>query len=112
MLRKSGSTIVIQFEAFDAEKMPFDDARFDAIFFCGVLHHIEERCRTDVMNECIRTMKPHGVICILEPNHNAIKIVKEHIPSHPDPADPNMYTEPRTLSNEIIAGDFFERLYL
>lgn len=106
--QKVGVDHLIRFEAFDAEKMPFENGRFDTIFFCGVLHHIEEGYRKDVFHECIRTTKPEGIICFFEPNHHAMKIVRKHIPSHPEPADPNKYTDTRTLVGEKVDGNFFD----
>ena len=101
----------IRFEAFDAGNMLFDDARFDAIFLCGVLHHIDEQSRIDVMNECFRTVKVGGIVCFLEPSQNGMRIIKEHTPSHPDAADPDMYVrgyvQKQAVSTERIDGTFF-----
>jgi ubiquinone/menaquinone biosynthesis C-methylase UbiE len=65
---------LITFKAFNAEKMPFEDNLFDAIFIQGALHHIDDM--GSAFNECIRTIKEKGVICILEPSRNGIKIVR------------------------------------
>ena len=80
---------LITFKTFDAEAMPFEDKLFDAIFILGALHHIEDKQMA--FNECLRTIKKGGVICILEPTPMGVKIMRKRIPSHPDAVDPRDY---------------------
>lgn len=72
--QKVGVNHLIEFEAFDSQEMPFDDNSFDAIFFFGVLHHIDEHYRVKALQEAVRTSKPNAAICFVEPNKNGIKI--------------------------------------
>jgi len=95
---------LITFKAFNAEKMPFEDNLFDAIFIQGALHHIDDKGST--FNECIRTIKKDGVICILEPSRNGIKIIRRHNPSHPDAVDPRDFSGESPV--EIKKGDMFD----
>ena len=106
--RKTGVDHLIRFEAFDAENMVFDDALFDAIFFSGVLHHIDEKFRTQVMNESVRAAKSVGVICFFEPKQKGMKVIKDFYPSHPAPADPTMYMLGCNVTNETITGEFLD----
>ena len=106
--QKVGVDHLIKFKPFDAHNMLFKDNSFDSIFFFGVLHHVDEELRTKVMEESVRTAKPNAVICLLEPNQNGMKMVKQHDPSHPEPADPNKYIEGLRLSPEKMEGSFFD----
>ncbi|MBW1851603.1 MAG: class I SAM-dependent methyltransferase [Deltaproteobacteria bacterium] len=106
--QKIGVDHLIKFKAFDAQNMLFDDNTFDAIFFFGVLHHIDEKFRTKVLKESLRTAKPNAVICFLEPNQNGIKIAKQYYPSHPEAADPSEYVQGLSLSLQKMKGNFFD----
>jgi ubiquinone/menaquinone biosynthesis C-methylase UbiE len=99
---------LIKFKAFDARDMPFEHHTFDAIFFLGSLHHIDQAYRIRVMEECIRISKSHAIICFLEPNQKTIEMLKEKLPSHPEAADPNKYVQGLNLASRKIKGDFFE----
>lgn len=106
--QKVGADRLIKFEAFDSQEMPFDDNSFDAIFFFGVLHHIDEDFRAKVLQESVRTSKPNAVICFFEPNKNGIEIIKEHDSSHPEAADPDGYSQGPDLSLQKKEGIFFD----
>ena len=87
---------LITFKAFDAEKMPFDDNSFDAVFVLGALHHIDDKF--SAFKEFYRITKLNGVICIFEPTSNGIKLIKKGDPSHPDAVDPRIYANNYDLS--------------
>jgi ubiquinone/menaquinone biosynthesis C-methylase UbiE len=106
--QKVGVDHLIKFKAFDGHNMLFDDNSFDSIFFFGVLHHIDEKIRTKVLKESVRTAKKNAVICFLEPNQNGMKLAKEHNPSHPEPADPSKYVQGLSLYLQKIEGSFFD----
>ena len=95
---------LITFKPFNAEEMPFEDKSFDAIFIFGALHHIDDDA--SAFKECYRTIKPEGVICILEPTPNGIKIIRKEFPSHPDAVDPRDYAKEFPLSVEIKENFF------
>src|SRR6056297_872637 len=48
---------LITFKPFNADSMPFEGQSFDAVFFMGVLHHIEEKNRYLVLQESYRVSK-------------------------------------------------------
>jgi SAM-dependent methyltransferase len=106
--QKVGVDHLIEFKAFDAKDMPFEDDTFDAIFFLGSFHHIEEDSRVKVFLECIRTSRAGALICLFEPNQNCIKIIKELDPSHPEAADPNDHAGGLGLESQTIEGSFFD----
>ena len=99
---------LIQFKAFDAKDMPFEHNSFDAIFFLGSFHHIDEADRVTVLQECIRISKPNAIICFLEPNQKGIQRIREKHPSHGDAADPNEYIQGLNLASRKVEGTFFD----
>lgn len=50
-----------------AERLPFPDARFDAITACFVLHEMPPRYIAQALRECRRVLKPGGLLSICEP---------------------------------------------
>jgi len=99
---------LIRFKAFDAKDMPFERHTFDAIFFLGSFHHIDNDHRCGVLKECIRVSKPRAIICFFEPNQNAIKIIKDNDALHPSAANPEEYIQGIHLASKKIEGDFFD----
>ena len=99
---------LIRFKTFDAKDMPFENNTFDAIFFLGSLHHINREYRPHVLQECFRISKSNAIICFLEPNQKAMKMIKEKKPSHPDAADPNKYIQGLNLTSRKMEGPFFD----
>jgi ubiquinone/menaquinone biosynthesis C-methylase UbiE len=99
---------LIQFKAFDGKDMPFEYNTFDAIFFMGSLHHIDEEYRVGVFKECIRISKSNAIICFLEPNQKGIEKIRERHPSHGDAADPYEYVQGLNLASRKMEGAFFD----
>jgi len=99
---------LIEFKAFDAENIPYDDSSFDAIFSLGTFHHIAESNRKKVLQEINRITKFQAIICFFEPNQKAIKMIRESDASHPDAADPNEYIQGINLKSRKIEGSHFD----
>ena len=99
---------LIEFKAFDAKDIPYDDRSFDAIFSLGTFHHIDESNRKKVLQEFIRITKFDAIICFFEPNQKAIKMIRESDASHPDAADPNEYIQGLNLKSRKIEGSNFD----
>ena len=99
---------LIEFKAFDAKDIPYDDRSFDAIFSLGTFHHIDESNRKKVLQEFIRKTKFNAIICFFEPNQKAIKMIRESDASHPDAADPNKYIQGLNLKSRKIEGSNFD----
>jgi len=106
--KKVGVDHLIEFKSFDAKDMPFEDNSFDAIFFLGSFHHVEEDARDKVLQECARISRAGAVVCFFEPNQNCLKIIMEVDPSHPEAADPNDHAAGLDLESETIAGTMFD----
>jgi len=98
---------LITYKPFNAEKMPFEDNSFDAIFISGALHHIEDE--QTAFNESVRVLKSNGIICIFEPNPRALAFVRENkFPEHPDASDPRNYNKESKLLVEIKKTSFYD----
>lgn len=98
---------LITYKPFNAEKMPFEDESFDAIFLSGTLHHIDNG--QVAFSESVRVLKPGGIICIFEPNSRAIDIIRDSkFPNHPDAVDPREYNRKSQLSVEIKKTNFYD----
>jgi 2-polyprenyl-3-methyl-5-hydroxy-6-metoxy-1,4-benzoquinol methylase len=54
----------IKFQYFDAQDLPFEDKSFKSIFLYDSLQHIQNR--ELAIKECIRVLKPEGMIVIIE----------------------------------------------
>ena len=105
---KIGVDHLIEFRNIEGENIPFEDNIFDAIFMLGSFHHIDEHNRIKVLQECIRTTKQTGVICIFEPNQKGIEIIRGKHPSHPDAADLSQYTKGLYLKKMQKNGELFD----
>ena len=96
---KAGVLDRIRFEAFDASKLPFESEAFDAVFFFGVLHHIDENVRSEVFSEALRVSKENGVVVFFEPRTAMLEKIWTEDPDHPLAANPSQY-----LPNDRIRG--------
>lgn len=94
---------LITFEPFDAEKMPFNDGYFDAVFIMGSLHHIKNK--KAAIKESLRVIKSDGLICILEPSQKMLQLIRKEVPTHPDIVDPRDFVEKSLV--EQIKGEFY-----
>lgn len=94
----------IRFEHFDASDMPFEPESFDAVFFFGVLHHIDELLRSDVLRESLRVTKQGGAVVLFEPREDWLKKMWENDPGHPAAAIPSSYLSDPDIRERHIAG--------
>ena len=99
---QAGVSDKIRFEAFDASKLPFETAAFDAVFFFGVLHHIDESARGEVLREALRVSKENGAVVFFEPRKEMLKKLWVDDPGHPLAANPSDYlSDQGTLEHRI-----------
>ena len=89
--KKAGVLDKIRFEAFDASNLPFESEAFDAVFFFGVLHHVNEHLRGDVFREALRVSKQHGAVVFFEPRMETLQILWVDDPGHPLAPNPSDY---------------------
>lgn len=85
---KAGVGDRIRFEHFDAANMPFAAGAFDAVFFYGVLHHVPEDQRSEVLREAFRVAKQDGVVVLFEPRAELLQRLWRDDPGHPRAAEP------------------------
>jgi ubiquinone/menaquinone biosynthesis C-methylase UbiE len=104
--RKADVLERIRFAGFDASRLPFECEAFDAVFFYGVLHHIDAQQRADVLREAQRVAKRGGVVVFFEPSQKMLEIVRMDDPEHPDAADPFKYAVDGEVEKRLIAGTF------
>ncbi|MFX0073213.1 MAG: class I SAM-dependent methyltransferase [Candidatus Hermodarchaeota archaeon] len=90
---------LITFKPFNADNLPFKDKSFDGIFMFGSFHHIDNKKAS--IEECLRTIKPNGVIFIIEPNNDIINLIQKRIPTHPNGADPRDFMENLQINVEV-----------
>ncbi len=94
----------IRFEAFNASQMPFDPNTFVAVFFYGVLHHIDEAERAAALREALRVTGPNGAVVIFEPTQDTLRQIWSNDPGHPLAASPALYTAGLDVSEQKLTG--------
>ena len=98
----------IRFQAFDASNMPFASGAFDVVFFFGVLHHIAEELRTDVVREALRVSKANGSVVFFEPRRQMLERLWVNDPDHPLAANPSNYLADATVRERRLEGAFMD----
>lgn len=63
----------VRFLQGTAERTPFQDARFDGIAVCFVLHEVPPKYVTRCLNEFRRLLKPQGLLAICEPSASQLE---------------------------------------
>lgn len=56
----------INFLQGNAEELPFKDQRFDAVTCSFLFHELPQKNRQNVLRECLRVLKPGGVISLVD----------------------------------------------
>ena len=105
---KAGVRDRIRFEAFDAGHMPFAPESFDAVFFFGVLHHVDEAARADVCREALRVAKRGGAVVFFEPRKEMLERLWVDDPDHPHAANPGDYVAAADVRQRRTAGKFMD----
>jgi ubiquinone/menaquinone biosynthesis C-methylase UbiE len=95
---------MITFKPFNAEKMPFEDASFDAIFLYATFHHIGNKKLA--LNELLRVMKPKGKLIITELTDEGVEVVRKRWRGHPDAVDPRTHTKDFVFDVKVIEGNY------
>ncbi len=95
---------MITFKTFNAEKLPFVDTSFDAIFLHAVFHHIDDKKLA--LCEFLRVMKPKGILVIIELTDERVKLVRKNYSNHPAAVDPRNYTKELGLEVKVIESKY------
>lgn len=98
--KKVGVEEMITFKPFNAEKLPFYEESFDAIFLYTTFHHIDNKERA--FNELVNVVKSKGIIVIIELTEEGVELVRKRYRSHQDAVDPRDYTKGLGLKVEVV----------
>lgn len=109
---KVGVRDKIRFEPFDASAMPFNAGAFDAVFFFGVLHHVEEPARAAVLREAVRVAKSGGGVVFFEPRRETLEKLWVNDPDHPQAADPSDYVGDLAVRAQTLEGTLMDIVIL
>jgi ubiquinone/menaquinone biosynthesis C-methylase UbiE len=93
----------ISFRHFNAEDMPFENGKFEAVFCFGSFHHIANK--TKMLQECLRVIKENGLICIIEPASHIIQGIRDDHPEHPNGADPRDFIDNLPLNVKYVTKE-------
>ena len=105
---KVGVREKIRFEAFDASEMPYDKGAFDAVFFFGVLHHVDEGAREAVLRESLRVAKAGGAVVFFEPRQSTLEKIRVNDPGHPLAANPSDYLAGSDVEAQTLKGEMMD----
>jgi len=105
---KAGVRDRIRFEAFNASKAPFETGTFDAVFFFGVLHHVDEGERAATLSEALRVAKKPGAVVFFEPRQATLEKLWVSDPGHPLAAHPGDYLSGQPVKGQRIEGQMMD----
>ena len=94
----------IDYQHFNAEKLPFLAGSYDGIFMYDTLQHIHDRGLA--LNECIRVLKTEGYLCVIEWSKKTIKEDKEKYGYEIDFIDPKVYLNSDDILIKIFSGEY------
>lgn len=106
--KKVGVLSGIHSEPFDANKMPFDSEAFDAVFFFGTFHLIDEEARQDVFREALRVSKRSGAVVFFEPQREMLEDIWIDDPNYHLASNPSDYVADQTIQEHRIEGSLME----
>ena len=105
---KMGVRNRIRFEHFDAGALPFEDNRFDGVFLFGVLHHVPEDARSNVLAEAIRVSGKDGAVILFEPLPETLEKIWVNDPQPPLAADPSVYIQDLIVHESRLKGSLMD----
>jgi SAM-dependent methyltransferase len=68
-----------RYKEFDGLRIPYEDGEFDLGFVINVLHHVAPEDRDALVAELARTVRPGGLVAIIE--HNPLNPLTRHVVS-------------------------------
>jgi SAM-dependent methyltransferase len=102
--KKAGVFENTRFEAFDPNKLPFESEAFDAVFFFGILHRIDENVRREVLREALRVSKESGLVVFFELRQEMPEGIRVDDLGHPLSANPSDYLRDQRARERRIEG--------
>jgi ubiquinone/menaquinone biosynthesis C-methylase UbiE len=97
----------IRYQQINAEKLSFPTESFDGIFMLITLPYIQNK--EVALNECLRVIKPKGLIIDIEDNERGIRYFQKKGMSSgvvPFLLDPRKLVPRNVVSTELIAGKY------
>ncbi len=94
----------IKYQHFDAVNLPFSQKIFDGIFMYDSLQHIKNRKLA--LEECLRVLKPIGLICVIEWNQKSIDEEYDKYGYNMDYINPRQILNKDNTSTEIFKGEY------
>ncbi len=94
----------IKFQYFDVQDLPFDDESFNGIFLYDSLQHIQNR--ELALSECMRVLKPEGMIIIIEWTKKKIEEEYKKYGYKIDFINPEEYVKQNDISIKLISGNY------
>jgi ubiquinone/menaquinone biosynthesis C-methylase UbiE len=95
---------MIEFRYLDAQKLDIPGGSFDAVFLYDSLQHIKDK--ETALKECVRVIKPKGVVCVIEWNKKTVDSENEEFGYDIDYVDPQKIIKRKDISIELIQGDY------
>ena len=93
----------IEYQHFDAQDLLFSDNFFDGIFLYDTLQHIKKR--TAALNECLRVIKPSGIVSVIEWNKKSIELDEKNYGFTIDYIDPRDLLNREDILIEVINSE-------
>ena len=94
----------ITFQHLDAQQLSFEEESFDAVFLYDALQHIEGREKA--LTECLRVIRPRGVVCAIETNEHGVEYFKRTEEVEIERVDPRELAAGVGLATEVLDGEF------
>ena len=92
----------IEFQYIDVEKLGFSDKSFDAIFMFDSLQHVKNRKLA--LNQCLRVLKPDGLVCVLEWNKQSVAYWNKKEDFGIDSIDPKELLDRKDVFIQLVKG--------
>jgi ubiquinone/menaquinone biosynthesis C-methylase UbiE len=92
----------IEFQFIDVEKLGFPDENFDAIFMFDSLQHVNNRKLA--LNQCLRVLKPHGLVCVIEWNKQSVDYWNKKEDLGIDSIDPKEILDRQDTAIQLVKG--------
>ncbi|KKM89701.1 hypothetical protein LCGC14_1246020 [marine sediment metagenome] len=94
----------IKFQQLTIQNLPFSDNYFDGLFMYDTLQHVKNKQTS--LNDCIRVIKPSGLICVIEWNEKSIKADYEKHGFKIDYIDPKDFLKREDILIETHPGEY------
>ena len=100
----------IRYQHLNAEHLTFPNESFDGVFLYDTLHHIENK--EAALNECLRVIKSHKVVCIIEMNENGnIHFQEKHDFPPEIMVDPRDFIGVKGIVSKVIPGEYSDAYF-